>query len=162
MGFGHGYALAVSDICTVADRWVTVRAERSRFFGVEGAREGWQTVTNLQSDFYWQRLIDSGLVGKELSRPPPVAPIPEVRELVRGYVAGYNYYLQRTGAARIPDPRCRGKPWVRPITERDVYLRAYHTVREAHGPGKNGCISNVGCDGDRDSARWKLPTHCQP
>ena len=128
VGFGHGYALAVSDICTVADRWVTVRAERSRFFGVEGAREGWQTVTNLQSDFYWQRLIDSDLVGKELSHPPPMGPIPEVRELVRGYVAGYNYYLQQTGAARIPDPRCRGKPWVRPITERDVYLRAFLTV----------------------------------
>src|SRR6187401_2824791 len=37
-GFGHGYALAASDICTIADRWVTVRAERSRYFGIEGVR----------------------------------------------------------------------------------------------------------------------------
>lgn len=128
VGFGHGYALAASDICTIADRWVTVRAERSKYFGIEGARDGRQTVTNLQSDFYWQWLIDRDLVGKELSQSPPVGPIPEVRELVRGYVAGYNYYLAKTGVANIPDPRCRGKSWVKPITERDVYLRAFHTV----------------------------------
>jgi acyl-homoserine-lactone acylase len=127
-GFGHGYALAASDICTIADRWVTVRAERSRYFGIEGVRDGRQTVTNLQSDFYWQWLIDRDLVGSVLSQSPPVGPIPEVRDLVRGYVAGYNYYLARTGVANIPDPRCRGKAWVTPISERDVYLRAFHTV----------------------------------
>ncbi|MEO8452128.1 MAG: penicillin acylase family protein [Gemmatimonadota bacterium] len=127
-GFGHAYALAASDICTVADRWVTVRAARSKYFGIEGARDGQQSVTNLQSDFYWQWLIDRDIVGKELSQSPPVGPIPEVRELVRGYVAGYNYYLAKTGVANIPDPRCRGKPWMTPITERDVYLRAFHTV----------------------------------
>ena len=127
-GFGHGYALAASDICTIADRWVTVRAERSKFFGIEGARDGRQPVTNLQSDFYWQWLIDRDLVGNVLSQSPPVGPIPEVRDLVRGYAAGYNYYLARTGVANIPDPRCRGKAWVRPISERDVYLRAFHTV----------------------------------
>ena len=127
-GFGHGYALAASDICTIADRWVTVRAERAKYFGIEGARDGRQTVTNLQSDFYWQWLIDRDLVGLVLSQSPPVGPIPEVRDLVRGYVAGYNHYLARTGVANIPDPRCRGQAWVRPITERDVYLRAFHTV----------------------------------
>src|SRR5262249_26665504 len=127
-GFGHGYALAESDICTIADRWVTVRAERSKYFGIEGARDGRQAVTNLQSDFYWQSLIDRDLVGKELSQSLPVGPITEVRDLVRGYVAGYTYYLAKTGVANIPDPRCRGRAWVKPITERDVYLRAFHTV----------------------------------
>jgi acyl-homoserine-lactone acylase len=127
-GFGHGYALASADLCTIADRWVTVAAERSRFFGIEGQREGRQTVTNLQSDFYWRWLIDRDVVGKELSQPPPLGPMPEVRDLVRGYVAGYNHYLARVGVANLPDKRCRGQAWVRPITERDVYLRALHTV----------------------------------
>jgi len=126
VGFGHGYALAESDLCTIADRWVTVRAERARFFGIEGKRDGRQTVTNLESDFYWQWLLDQGVGQRELEQPPPVGPTPEVRELVRGYVAGYNHYLARTGAANVPDPRCRGQAWVRPITERDVYLRAVH------------------------------------
>jgi acyl-homoserine-lactone acylase len=130
-GFGHGYALASMDLCTVADRWVTVRAERSRFFGGEGQRDGMQAVTNLQSDLYWQWLIDKDLVGKQLRLGPPVGIIPEVRELVRGYVAGYNHYLDEVGVANLPDQRCRGEEWVRPITERDVYLRALHTVMVA-------------------------------
>lgn len=128
VGFGHGYALAASDLCTIANRWVTVRGERSRFFGIEGARDAQQTVTNLQSDFYWRALIDRDFVGGLLRQPAPVGPIVEVRDLVRGYVAGYNHYLEEVGVDRIPDPRCRGQAWVRPITERDVYLQAFHTV----------------------------------
>lgn len=124
--FGLGYAFAKADLCTVADRWVTVRGERSRFFGIEGRRDGRQAVTNLQSDFYWKRILDSDLVGKELSQAPPLGPTPEVREMVRGYAAGYNKYLRDVGVANLPDKRCRGKEWVRPITEQDVYLRALH------------------------------------
>lgn len=125
-GFGLGYAFAEADLCTVADRWVTVRGERSRFFGVEGRRDGRQTVTNLQSDFFWKRILALDLVGRELRQPPPVGPTREVRDLVRGYVAGYNRYLAEVGVDGIPDRRCRGQEWVRPITEEDVYLRALH------------------------------------
>ncbi|HVF06081.1 MAG TPA: penicillin acylase family protein, partial [Frankiaceae bacterium] len=50
---------------------------------------------------------------------------PEVRELVRGYTAGYNRYLRDTGVANLPDPACRGKEWVREIEEIDVYRRFY-------------------------------------
>lgn len=126
-GFGMGYAYAAADLCTVADRWVTVRAERSRFFGAEGRRDARQAVTNLQSDFYWKWILDQDLIGKDLRQPPPVGPTPEARDLVRGYVAGYNHYLARIGVANIPDKRCRGQAWVRPISEQDVYLRALHT-----------------------------------
>ena len=125
-GFGLGYAFAKADLCTVAGRWVTVRGERSKFFGAEGVRDARQTVTNLQSDFFWKRILDLGLIARELQQPPPVGPTPEVRELIRGYTAGYNRYLAEVGVAGIPDRRCRGKAWVRPITEEDVYLRALH------------------------------------
>jgi acyl-homoserine-lactone acylase len=126
VAFGLGYAFAKADLCTVADRWVTVRAERSRFFGIEGRRDARQTVTNLQSDFYWKRILDADLVGRELKLPPPLGPTAEVRDMVRGYVAGYNQYLREVGVGGIPDRRCRGQEWVRPITEDDVYLRALH------------------------------------
>lgn len=89
-GYGHGFALAASNLCTIADRWVTVRGERSRFFGIEGRWDAQQTVNNLQSDFYWRALIDPDFVGRLLRQPVPVGPIAEVRVLVRGYVAGYN------------------------------------------------------------------------
>ena len=33
MGYGYAYAFAEDNICTIASSYVTVRAERSRFFG---------------------------------------------------------------------------------------------------------------------------------
>src|SRR5688500_17827948 len=33
MGFGYGYAIAEDNICTLAETYVTVRAERSRYEG---------------------------------------------------------------------------------------------------------------------------------
>ena len=125
-GFGFGYAFAKAELCTVADRWATVRGERSKYFGAEGVRDARQTVTNLQSDFYWKRILALDVVGAELRQPPPVGPTRLVRDLVRGYVLGYNRYLSDVGVAGIPDRRCRGKAWVRPIAEEDVYLRALH------------------------------------
>ena len=44
---------------------------------------------------------------------------------MRGYVAGYNRYLENTGVDSLPDPTCRGKAWVRPIDEIDVYRYFY-------------------------------------
>ena len=83
-------------------------------------------AANLQSDFFWQWIIDTDVVGRELREAPPQGPMAEVRDMVRGYVAGYNLYLAKTGIDKIPDRRCRGEAWVRPITEKDVYLRALH------------------------------------
>jgi acyl-homoserine-lactone acylase len=128
-GFGMGYAYAKSDICEIAPRWLTVSAQRSRYFGPNervpfGPGDG--TYTNMQSDFFWQRILDEDVVGRELSEPPPAGPTQSVRDMVSGYVAGYNRYLSDTGVDNIPDARCRGAEWVRPITERDVYLRALH------------------------------------
>ena len=37
LGYGYGYAFAEDNICAIADAYVTVRAERSRFFGPEGS-----------------------------------------------------------------------------------------------------------------------------
>ena len=131
VGFGEGYALAKTDVCEIAGRWITVNAQRSRYFGPDEpvptfAGHGDNDATNLQSDFYWQWILDTDVVGRELREAPPRGPTPEVRELVRGYVAGYNAYLKQTGIDKIPDARCRGAAWVRPITERDVYLRSLH------------------------------------
>lgn len=125
-GYGIGHAFAEANICEIADRWITVNAQRSRYFGSDETVQGRNSSTNVASDFHWARLLDMDVVGRELRQPPPLGPIPEVRDLVRGYVAGYNKYLADVGVDNIPDPRCRGKEWVRPITEMDVYLRSLH------------------------------------
>ena len=48
-----------------------------------------------------------------------------MRQNIKGFAAGYNAYLRKTGRAKLPDPTCRGKAWVRPITTLDVYRRFY-------------------------------------
>ena len=136
MGFGYGYAFAEDNICTIAESYVTVRAERSQYTGngVEGTfgpngsypqRGNGFGANNLNSDFFYQRIIDKGIIEDLLDAPAPTGPAPEIREGVRGYVAGYNKYLEETGVDNLPDPRCRGKDWVKPISEMDAYRRFY-------------------------------------
>ena len=128
LGYGYGYAFASRNVCTMADAYVTVRGERSRFFGPDASYrfEGnGVTANNLNSDFFFKRIIDARTVEKLRDQAAPDGPRPEVRKVVRGYVAGYNRWLRDRGVARIPDPTCRGKPWVRPITEIDAYRRFY-------------------------------------
>ena len=126
--YGYGYAFAEDNLCVMADTYVTVRAERSKFFGADktyASRGNGTNPNNLNSDFFFQRVIDDKVVEKILDQPPPHGPLPALKEGVRGYVAGYNQYLSEVGVDNLPDPACRGKPWVRPITEMDAYRRFY-------------------------------------
>jgi acyl-homoserine-lactone acylase len=128
LGYGYGYAFAADNICVLADTYVTVNGERSRYFGPDASYSvgGNGTVNNnLNSDFFYQRIIDNGTIEHLLSLDPPRGPRPEIKDGVRGFVAGYNRWLQDTGVDNISDPACRGKPWVRPITEMDAYRRFY-------------------------------------
>jgi acyl-homoserine-lactone acylase len=125
---GYGYAFAEDNICTIANEYVTVRAQRSRYFGPD--REWTVSATGLQyrnlvSDTYFQWVKDERLVEKLIRRRPPLGPKPEIRRGVAGYVRGYNAYLRRTGVDNLPDPRCRGARWVKPIRPIDVYRRIF-------------------------------------
>ena len=125
LGFGHGYAFAQDQLCTLADTIVTVRAERSRHFGPD---KGWGEtgqINNLKSDFFFKRILDMKTVEGLVAQRAPQGPLPEVRAAVRGFAAGYNAYLRRTGVDKLPDARCRGAAWVRPITDMDLYRRYY-------------------------------------
>ncbi len=128
LGYGYGFAFARENICTIADSYVTVRGERSRFFG---PGESWTFAgngfrfNNLDSDFFFAKVIEERTIEKLLKLAPPRGPKPQVIEIARGYVAGYNRYLRKTGVARLPDPRCRGEEWVRPITLIDAFRRFY-------------------------------------
>lgn len=127
VGFGQGYIFAKQNICEVAENWITLRGQRSKFFDPDApmtATFGNTGYTNAESDFFWKRLHDTGIIQTQLNQPAPLAPTAEVRELVAGYVAGYNHYLAQTGVQNLSDPRCRGKAWVVPITENDIYMRA--------------------------------------
>jgi len=128
LGFGYGYALAKENICSMAEIYTTVRGERSRYFGPTGT---WQLTgngipfTNLESDFAHKRVIVEKTIPKILAMKPPNGPKPEVKQVIDGYVKGYNRYLKATGVSKLPDATCRGEAWVKPITKRDAYLRFY-------------------------------------
>src|SRR3954470_5720945 len=132
LGYGYGFAFAQDNICTIAEDYVTVDAERARYFGPEGSYlQGGNgvRVNNLHSDLFFRSIIDAGTIGKLVSAPPPDGPKPEVVEALRGYVEGYNRYLRSVGgAAGVPDPRCRGDAWVRPITIQQEWRRFYQLV----------------------------------
>jgi acyl-homoserine-lactone acylase len=136
IGYGYGYAIARDNICVLADSYVTVNAERSKYFGAD---EGYTfegngfRANNLNSDFFFARIKAMGTVEDLIAQPPPHGPVQGAKDGVRGYVAGYNRYLAEVGVDGIPDPRCRGAQWVRPITEMDAYRRFYQLALLASG-----------------------------
>jgi acyl-homoserine-lactone acylase len=127
-GFGYGYAFAQDNLCVLAREYVKVNGEQSRYFGPDGSYSqggNGATANNLNSDFFFQRIKDAGKIEDLLALPPPRGPRQEIKEGVRGFVAGYNKYLRETGVDNLPDSSCRGEPWVREITEMDAYRRFY-------------------------------------
>jgi acyl-homoserine-lactone acylase len=130
LGYGEGYAFAQDNLCTFADDIVTLEGERSKYFGPNGTAVNYSagtTSTNLQSDLYWRYVAATGIVKRELASRPPNGLLPQVRELYSGFVDGYNRYL---GSRKLRDPRCKGRPWVRPITLTDMFLRGEQIVTE--------------------------------
>jgi acyl-homoserine-lactone acylase len=133
LGYGYGYAFAQDNLCVMANRVITLRGERSRYFGPtadSGDTLGAATI-NLDSDVYYRGIQKSGLLQRLLARPAPLGPTAQARQLVDGYVAGYNRYLRDTGAVHLPDPTCRGRAWVSPITATDVWSVVYDIDRLA-------------------------------
>ncbi|MEU8925307.1 penicillin acylase family protein [Kitasatospora sp. NPDC048545] len=127
LGLGYGYAAAKDNLCVLADTYLTVAGERSRYLGPDapGNSDLGSASTNLNSDLYYRSIAVSGTVERLAHSPAPVGPDPEVADLVRGYAAGYNRYLAETGPDGVRDPACRGAAWLRPITELDVYRHVY-------------------------------------
>ncbi len=132
LGFGYGYVFAKDNLCTMANDYVTVEAQRSRYFGPKGSyvqRGNGFVENNLESDFYWQQIINSHIV-QHLEQGVSG----DEQQIEAGYVKGYNAYLAHVGGAKgVTDPTCRGQAWVKPITQFDSYLRLYQLMLESSG-----------------------------
>ncbi|MCE3264963.1 MAG: hypothetical protein K0R43_4042 [Pseudoduganella sp.] len=138
VGYGLAYAFAEDNVCMLADSFLTVRGERSRYFGPDaratqprngeyGAAIDFMDLRNEDSDFFFKGYLDI-----ERLRAGYAAGSEEVRQLLRGYAAGYNRYL-REHAGRLP-AACRNAAWVKPISADDVMLliaeKALHATGE--------------------------------
>ncbi|WP_426505302.1 penicillin acylase family protein [Dactylosporangium sp. McL0621] len=108
VAFGQAWAYAEDRFCDLADQVVKVRSERSRYFG---PGEG---DANLATDFAYASL---GVVERAQAQVATLTA--DERDMVNGYVRGYNAFLASKGAAHVPG-WCAGQPWVRPITAVDL------------------------------------------
>lgn len=124
LGFGTGWAQAADQVCVLADGFVTVAGERSRWFGPTAAPDGSlsSATDNLSSDLYFKGVRDSGTVEKLLATPAPAGPSRDLKELMRGWAAGYNAWLAQN---KVGDRACKGAGWVRPVTATDVAARGF-------------------------------------
>lgn len=138
LGFGTGWAQAADQVCILADGFVTVSGERSRWFGADAAPDGSlsSATRNLSSDLYFKGVRESGTVEELLAAPAPAGPSKDLKELMRGWAAGYNAWLAQN---KITDPACAGAAWVRPVTATDVAARGFAVaVLGGQGRGIDG------------------------
>lgn len=112
LGYGVGYAYALDNICLLADEVLTARGERAKFLGRDGRSSA--QLDNVKSDafFLWLNR-DTTVAEFWQAQPEPM------KELVQGYVAGFNRYLRDTAPEALPI-ECRGGAWLRPLNTEDV------------------------------------------
>ena len=125
LGYGLAYAYAQDNVCMFADTLLTVRGERSRFFGPDapatpgtageyGAAIDYLKVKNQSSDFFFKSYLDIDQL-----RAGHASSSREAQEVLAGYVIGYNRYL-KDYAGKLP-AACNNAAWVRPISIDDMY-----------------------------------------
>jgi acyl-homoserine-lactone acylase len=138
-GLGTGYAYAQDNACLMLEEVVTLRGERSLYFGPETRvhdifEMSNPDYTNVVSDVYYRYFMDQATVQAQQAGTDA-----GTDELVRGYVDGFNRYVRETGSAKLPDA-CRGKPWVRDITAEDIHRR---TIQFGLRAGANFFASGI-------------------
>lgn len=111
LGFGNGWAYAQDNFCILMREVIRANGETMLHFGED---EG-----DLGADMVYRYYNTDDYIETEF--------IPQVderlQEALRGYVAGINKFLDDTGVDQLAqgDEGCRAEPWVRPLTENDLY-----------------------------------------
>lgn len=120
-GVGVGYAYAQDNACLLLEEVVTLRGERSLYFGAENTVHdvfelSQQRYANLTSDTYYRYFMGPDMVAA--SRKGVSG---DTADLIRGYVDGFNRFVRETPGAL--GKSCRGKAWVRDIAADDIHRR---------------------------------------
>ncbi|WP_288108432.1 penicillin acylase family protein [Limnobacter sp.] len=142
LGYGQGYAFAQDNLCVFLNDLITIRGERSRYFGSTGTytiEPNGSTADNLTSDFLWKSLFaysekgPDGVMRNAWERTRDKT-IPDYQQVVKGYVAGVNRYIaelkagqhtykQPDGSTVVANSACANSDWLQPISEADLYRR---------------------------------------
>lgn len=137
LGYGLAYAYAEDNVCMFADTMLTVRGERSRYFGPAakatqpvngeyGAAIDYVNLNNEDSDFFFKGYIDMDQL-----KAGHAAGSLEAHDLLEGYVSGYNRFINEN-AGQLP-AACNNAAWVKPITLEDMYLVIAEKALHASG-----------------------------
>ena len=104
LGYGEGYSYAQDNTCLFADAIVTVRGQRSHFFGAGGTSYYYSNDSvdpNPKSDAFWKWVRASGAakgVGRAFNK--------RTAALYHGWAQGYNAYLR---SGKLKDPGLQGQ-----------------------------------------------------
>lgn len=137
LGYGLAYAYAQDNVCMFADSLLTVRGERSLYFGAEarprqrtgdeyGGGSGFMDLKNEDSDFFFKGYLDLDRLRADYAAGPS-----EPRQLLEGFVDGYNRYL-KDYAGKLP-AACAGAKWVKPMSFDDMALVVAEKALHASG-----------------------------
>lgn len=110
LGYGTGYAYAQDNFCVLMREILFSTGESARWLGEAGG--------DPTSDYVYTFFNSDEYIRNEFI---PAAS-PELQDVIRGYAAGMNRYLEETGVDNLPEGAegCRGADWVRPITNVDL------------------------------------------
>ena len=116
IGYGVAYANAQDNVCQTAQQLVTVRGERTQYFGRQATGQlGLRQLPNAQVDVFIRAHMDDAALARANATSSA-----EAQAAGRGYVAGYNRYLQDVGPGGLPS-ECRNAAWVKPMTLAELH-----------------------------------------
>lgn len=123
LGYGQGYAFAEDNLCVMMDDFVTIRGERSRYFGPDGTysiRANGSVADNVSSDFFWKFIADEAAINRTEAKT-----IQRFKTLVKGWTVGFNRYMSELKTGQHPGRHlaCAGGEWLQPIAVDDMYRR---------------------------------------
>ena len=112
LAYAVAFTHAEDNACQTAQQLVTARGERSRWFGAGSGLLGLRVLPNEQIDFFVAAHMDDAALERAWQNASA-----DAQAMARGYVAGWNRFLADR-AATLP-ARCKGQPWVQPMTLAD-------------------------------------------
>ena len=128
LSYGIAYANAQDNVCQSLDVLATVRGQRTHYFGAAATGVlGVRTLPNPVIDTFIQAHMDDAKLKVAWDASSEAN-----RSMARGYVAGFNRYLQ-DHAGKLPT-ECNGKAWVQSMTLADLY-RATEAIQVQAGAG---------------------------
>lgn len=125
LGYGYGYTIADDNLCVLAAAFVTLRGERSRYFGAGGKAPhlaALQAASNLDSDFLFRLVADAEGLAEFRAKQDA-----KFTRLVAGYADGYSRYVAeiKAGGHSGRHADCRTAEWLDAIGSDDIFRRLY-------------------------------------